>query len=554
VRGFSFWRLLDFRPMTTVSGREVPATAISLVAALLALALCALLLLFRDSLELMIASWRSLKHSHGFLMPWLAIYLLGLRAQGLADARSQPATGAWLGLLLLVASIALLIFGQLSAVYTVSQFGFIVALWGLLLSATGLRHWRILWLPLLCMAFMVPLPQFLSNQLLSLLQLLAALLGALLIRAAGFAVVLEGNFVDVGVYQIPVIDACSSVLMVLPLFAVALPAAALLRGDWWRRGLLLLFAVCIPIMVGAVRLAATGLVARYQDVTAAEYFLNASAGAPVYLSCAGLLLLVFWRLGRSRQRTEADAYAHGLFAAGNGLRMLVPARPGRPLWVAVLLIAAFLLITMVVSRPSLRYPERRDFASFPWQIGDWRGREGYVDATALASLKLADHLTALYRRPADRSPVSLWVAWYDYQVHGASVHSPLACLPGAGWRVEALSTYDVPAVNPGSTPLRVNRAIITLGTERQLVYYWFAQRGRQLTSEYLVKWFIFSDGLLLQRSDGALIRLTTGIDDITDLPEADARLTAFTRSVVPVLGDFVPGADARLRNPLLYNP
>lgn len=538
--------------MTTVHSRPEPATGMSVTPALIALALTGLVLLFRDSLELMIGSWRSLKHGHGFLMPWLAIYLLGLRAHGLADSRNYPATGAWAGLLLLVASMALLMFGQLSAVYTLSQFGFIVALWGLLLSVTGLRQWRILWLPLLCLAFMVPLPQFLSNQLLSLLQLMAALLGALLIRAAGFAVFLEGNFVDVGVYQVPVIEACSSVLMGLPLFAVALPAAALLRGHWWRRGLLLLSALLIPIMVGAIRLAAIGLVARYRDISAAENFLNASAGAPVYLACAGLLLLMFWWLGRSGRRMDADA--SGFSAVGKGLRQLLPARAGRPLWTAVALICVFLLTSVVVSRPPLRFPERRDFASFPWQIGDWQGREDYVDPTALASLKLADHLVALYRRPADRSPVSLWVAWYDYQVHGASVHSPLACLPGAGWRVEALSAYDVPAIDPGSTPLRVNRVIITLGTERRLVYYWFAQRGRQLTSEYLVKWFIFSDGLLLQRSDGALIRLTTGIDDPASLPEADARLTAFAHSVVPVLGDFVPGAEARLRDPLLYNP
>ena len=62
-------------------------------------------------------------------------------------------------------------------------------------------------------------------------------------------------------------------------------------------------------------------------------------------------------------------------------------------------------------------------------------------------------------------------------------------------------------------PLPVNRVIIGLGDDRQLVYYWFAQRGRMLTNEYLVKWYIFWDALTRNRTDGALVRLTTFVDE-----------------------------------------
>jgi len=130
----------------------------------------------------------------------------------------------------------------------------------------------------------------------------------------------------------------------------------------------------------------------------------------------------------------------------------------------------------------------------------------------------------------------------------------MACLPGAGWRVDSVSTYNVAPLKTGDQPLRVNRAIITLGTERQLVYYWFAQRGRDLTSEYLLKWYIFQDGLLMQRSDGALVRLITPLPDLAETAEADARLAALVQAITPVLGDYVPGADASPRNPLLNKP
>jgi hypothetical protein len=113
------------------------------------------------------------------------------------------------------------------------------------------------------------------------------------------------------------------------------------------------------------------------------------------------------------------------------------------------------------------------------------------------------------------------------------VHSPQACLPGGGWQIETFGRREVPNVLPDGSGIVVNRVEIALGEERQLVYYWFAQRGRVLTNEFLVKWYIFWDGLTKSRTDGALVRLITYVGDKTALPEADARLEAFLRAADP---------------------
>ena len=81
-----------------------------------------------------------------------------------------------------------------------------------------------------------------------------------------------------------------------------------------------------------------------------------------------------------------------------------------------------------------------------------------------------------------------------------------------------------------------------MGEQRQLVYYWFAQRGRTVTNEFLVKWYIFLDGLTKNRTDGALVRVTTGVGDVADLPAADARLQAFVHDMDPKLSYYLPGA------------
>ena len=48
--------------------------------------------------------------------------------------------------------------------------------------------------------------------------------------------------------------------------------------------------------------------------------------------------------------------------------------------------------------------------------------------------------------------------------------------------------------------------LIALGNQRQLVYYWFEQRGRRMTNDYLAKASVVWDSLTMGRSDGAMIR------------------------------------------------
>ena len=74
----------------------------------------------------------------------------------------------------------------------------------------------------------------------------------------------------------------------------------------------------------------------------------------------------------------------------------------------------------------------------------------------------------------------------------------------------------------------VNRLVIAKGQSRQLVYYWFAQRGRIISNEYLAKFYLFWDALVLKRSDGALVRVITMVPEGQGLPSRPA-LARFCR-------------------------
>ena len=75
---------------------------------------------------------------------------------------------------------------------------------------------------------------------------------------------------------------------------------------------------------------------------------------------------------------------------------------------------------------------------------------------------------------------------------------------------------------------------------KQVVYYWFDERGRQVANEYLAKWYLLADAITKNRTDGSLIRLTTQVFPGETERDADKRLQSFMRDVVPALAGYLP--------------
>ena len=124
-----------------------------------------------------------------------------------------------------------------------------------------------------------------------------------------------------------------------------------------------------------------------------------------------------------------------------------------------------------------------------------------------------------------------------------NITRPLEALAGAAARIEQGDyvepvTVELPGTRSGKVTL--NRAVIQKGLERQLVYYWFAGRGRQLTGDFAARFANIVDGLRLGRTDGGLVRVITPIGD-DGVAAADARLARFLAASVDELPRFIPG-------------
>ncbi len=514
------------------------------VMALVVLAAGALGLLFWSGLDNMYSMWHEPEYNHGFMIPFVAVYLLWLRAREISAA---TLTGSWLGVGLLLVSLALLFLGDRSAVFVLTQYAFVLAIWALVVAGGGATGLRLMWVPLAYLIFMVPLGDFFTQKLTAGLQLLSSEIGVAVIRAAGLSVFLEGNVIDLGAYKLQVAEACSGMRYLFPLLSFSFLCAVLFRGRWWQRALLLVSSVPITIFMNSFRIGVIGILVNYFGIEQAEGFLHDFEGWVIFMACIGVLFTMIWIFARMEGRPFLEIFGLDIPALKDLTQLIGSFRPNRPLLAAITVVVIAATLSLTISRPPVMLPERVSLATFPTRVGEFEGREGAVEQVYLNQLRVSDYFIATYLRPTDPAPVEMWVAYYDSQAKGASVHSPQACLPGGGWQIENFSQREVPNVLPDGGALRVNRVEIALGDQRQLIYYWFAQRGRVVTNEYLVKWYIFWDGLTRNRTDGALVRLATFVGDASAMPEGDARLEAFMRAADPKLAFHLPGASAVLR-------
>src|SRR4051794_17927960 len=114
------------------------------------IAVTALLTVFFSGLQLMIAWGNGPEYSHAWLIPPIVAFLVWQRNTLL---RQHPFSGSWWGVVLVVCGLMLWLLGELSSLYAIIQYAFLVTLAGAVLAFTGGPAFRRLTVPLSLLFF-----------------------------------------------------------------------------------------------------------------------------------------------------------------------------------------------------------------------------------------------------------------------------------------------------------------------------------------------------------------------------------------------------------------
>jgi EpsI family protein len=185
------------------------------------------------------------------------------------------------------------------------------------------------------------------------------------------------------------------------------------------------------------------------------------------------------------------------------------------------------------------FPNRLPLSSFPAQLGNWDSTEIELDKETRAVLGAGDFLERVYQIEAEKVPaIDLFLAYFPSQRTGDTIHSPQHCLPGAGWNPEENGRVTLSL--PGHAPFPANRYVIAKAGARKLVLYWYWAHDRGVASEYWAKFYLVKDSIRMNRSDGALVRITTDMFPGETPDAAQQRLLPFASTVSPLLDDYIP--------------
>ena len=204
------------------------------------------------------------EYSHGLIIPFIATFLVWQRRD---QVERMPFPGSWAGLLLALVGAMVGFIGKMSALFTIEHYSLLIMLYGVLLALTGWRVFRLLWVPLLILIFMVPLPAFLYFNLSAQLQLLSSQIGVWFIRLLGISVYLEGNVIDLGVYRLQVAEACSGLRYLFPLMTIGFLIAYFFKTAFWKRALLFLSSIPITILMNSFRIGMIGVMVEHWGVS-----------------------------------------------------------------------------------------------------------------------------------------------------------------------------------------------------------------------------------------------------------------------------------------------
>lgn len=214
-------------------------------------------------------------------------------------------------------------------------------------------------------------------------------------------------------------------------------------------------------------------------------------------------------------------------------------------------VASLILVGTLGLMQSLSHGElilaKKPFSEFPMVLANrWQGKELPLEEKVLDILKVSDYLMRIYNPTASSSevtqttplaPISLYIGYYESQKSGATYHSPKNCLPGAGWSFADTSMASIPIAHGGQSIL-INKVLIQKGDNKQLVLYWYHDRGRVIASEYWAKGYMIWDSMTNNRTDGSLVRIIVPVSGTTE--EAFEVGVTFLNDMWPALLTHMP--------------
>jgi exosortase len=445
-----------------------------------------------------------------------AALLLLRRRRRLRAAYGGPSSLEW-GALCIAPGVALHLWAQAVDAPDLMVFSLVfVALGaGFLLGGRSLA--RELAAPLAILAFAVPLPGALHNQVVYPFQLATARFAEAALDAVGVAVAREGDTLSFGARDFQVIETCSGLRSAQTLALLAWAWVVFFGCSVRHAALLMGAAPLVAFVTNGVRVMILVLDRRPEVDDS-----HVTQGVAMFVAgAAGIFLIdqVLLRFGASRGRRGSDG--------DPSTRLPAPRRLG---WILLTLALAGMASAALWHPGPTPQPPMESAAELPREVAGWQAREGPEAGHFIGTVRFVRTSSLRYERAGE----SVWAffGWDDLQLRSRSILSEKNALPGRGWETEEGREIELA---PGRA--RAVAVIAHRFGSRALVLH--SYRGARSVLEETLRGALALDqrGSPWARRQGvSLLRLSTYVPPGRDgVREAEERLRGFFAELAPTL-------------------
>ncbi len=199
---------------------------------------------------------RSDEYSSGLLVPFLAVYILWSRRREIINTPVRPSI--W-GLFAFVMAQALRLFGLFFMYSSGERLSLVLSIAALVLFLFGWPLFRKTFTTLVFLGLMLPMPRSVHNAITLPLQSWATSSAVFCLEIMGYAVIREGNIIQINDVTVAVAEACNGLRLVTAFVVINGLVVLLVRRVWWEKLIVLLSSVPIALLCNSVRLTITAI-------------------------------------------------------------------------------------------------------------------------------------------------------------------------------------------------------------------------------------------------------------------------------------------------------
>jgi len=201
--------------------------------------------------QILVGKWaNSEEYSHAFLILPIILYMVWQKQEILQEIQKQC---TYIGLILVVFSMAVYFFSLLTQVHTIISLAMFLTVLGALVYLFGTKSVPILFTPLLLLLLLIPVPDPLYIKLTFPLQLKVSQMSEFIVWMFGVPIFRQGNVMNIPTKSFEVVEACSGLRSMITLINLSIVMGYFMLERKTSKCILLFASIPIAVFVNVIR-------------------------------------------------------------------------------------------------------------------------------------------------------------------------------------------------------------------------------------------------------------------------------------------------------------